>query len=124
MNYQEAVDFISSTYKFGVKLGLENISRLLERLGNPQEKFKIIHVAGTNGKGSTCSMLSSILVEEGYKTGYAHLKDEASFKIGDEVNQGDKIGTTGMTGRASGEHVHFFIMKDDSRLSNTMEFIQ
>lgn len=69
MNYQEAVDFISSTYKFGVKLGLENISRLLERLGNPQEKFKIIHVAGTNGKGSTCSMLSSILVEEGYKTG-------------------------------------------------------
>lgn len=62
--------------------------------------------------------------EEGYKTGYAHLKDETSFKIGDEVNQGDKIGTTGMTGRASGEHVHFFIMKDDSRLSNTMEFIQ
>ena len=62
--------------------------------------------------------------EDGYKTGYAHLKDEASFKIGDEVNQGDKIGVTGMTGRASGEHVHFFIMKDDSRLSNTMEFIQ
>ncbi len=62
--------------------------------------------------------------EDGYKTFYAHLKDEVSFKIGDEVNQGDKIGTTGMTGQSSGEHVHFFIMKDDSRLSNTMELIQ
>lgn len=69
MNYQEAVDFISSTYKFGIKLGLENISRLLDRLGNPQDKMKIVHIAGTNGKGSTSAILSSIFVEAGYKTG-------------------------------------------------------
>lgn len=69
MNYQESLDYISSTYTMGIKLGLENITELLKRLGNPQEKMKIIHVAGTNGKGSTCSFLSSILAHEGYQVG-------------------------------------------------------
>ncbi|MBM7616322.1 bifunctional folylpolyglutamate synthase/dihydrofolate synthase [Alkaliphilus hydrothermalis] len=69
MNYQEALDFIHGTYKFGSKLGLENINYLLQLLGNPHEKVKVIHVAGTNGKGSTSSMIHSILKEEGYKVG-------------------------------------------------------
>ncbi len=69
MNIQEAMDFIHQTQYKGSKLGLSNIQTLMELLGNPQDKLKYIHVAGTNGKGSTSAMLSSILVEEGYNTG-------------------------------------------------------
>lgn len=69
MNYKEAIDFIHSTYKFGSKLGLNNITKLTELLGNPQNSYKIIHVAGTNGKGSTSNMLHDVLMEAGYKTG-------------------------------------------------------
>ncbi len=69
MNYAKALEFIHSTYKFGSKLGLDNIKTLLDALGNPQKELKFVHVAGTNGKGSTSSMISHILIEAGYKTG-------------------------------------------------------
>jgi dihydrofolate synthase/folylpolyglutamate synthase len=65
MNYP----YLESLEKFGINLGLDRIKVLLERLGNPHQKFKSIHVAGTNGKGSTCAMLASILKEAGYKVG-------------------------------------------------------
>ena len=55
--------------RFGVNLGLERINKLLKDLGNPQNKVPIIHVAGTNGKGSVCAYLSSILTESGYQVG-------------------------------------------------------
>jgi len=69
MTYKEALDYIHSTRKFGWKLGLENIRNLLCMLGNPHEKLKYVHVAGTNGKGSTVAFISSVLTESGYKTG-------------------------------------------------------
>lgn len=69
MNYEEALKYISDTYKFGSKLGLENIKKLTELLGNPQEKYKIIHIAGTNGKGSTSNMTHDVLMASGYKVG-------------------------------------------------------
>lgn len=69
MNYQEALQYITSTYKLGMKKGTENILYLLNKLGNPQNNIKVIHVAGTNGKGSTCSFLSTTLIEAGYKVG-------------------------------------------------------
>ena len=69
MNYEEAIEYIHSTYKFGSKLGLENIGRLTELLGNPQDSYIVIHVAGTNGKGSTCNLIKEVLVDAGYKTG-------------------------------------------------------
>lgn len=69
MNYKEALDFIHSTYKFGSKLGLQNIGKLLELLDNPQKRLKFVHVAGTNGKGSTTAYISSILMAAGYKVG-------------------------------------------------------
>lgn len=69
MNYNEALEYIHGTYRFGRKLGLDNITKLLELLGNPHEALNIIHVAGTNGKGSTASFINSILVNGGYKVG-------------------------------------------------------
>ena len=55
--------------KFGIKLGLENMKKLMVELGNPQEGYKKIHIAGTNGKGSTASMIESVLIEAGYSVG-------------------------------------------------------
>lgn len=69
MNYSEAIDFIHSVLKFGSKLGLTNITELMKRLGDPQDKIKTIHVAGTNGKGSTSAMIAKVLECQGYRTG-------------------------------------------------------
>lgn len=69
MNYTESVEYIHSLLQFGIKPGLERISRLLSSLGNPQDKIKAIHVAGTNGKGSTSTHLANILSAAGHKTG-------------------------------------------------------
>lgn len=69
MNINEAMDFIHQTQWKGSKLGLSNIEVLMNLLGNPQDELKYIHIAGTNGKGSTASMLASVLIEAGYKTG-------------------------------------------------------
>lgn len=69
MNYEQAIEFIHSTYKFGSKLGLQNITKLTELLGNPQNSYKIIHIAGTNGKGSTSNMIHDVLMASGYKAG-------------------------------------------------------
>lgn len=69
MEYAEAIKLLTSQGKFKIKLGLERIRAVLEQLGNPQEKLKCIHVAGTNGKGSVCAILAAILQEAGFKTG-------------------------------------------------------
>ena len=69
MDYQEAIDFLYNSRMMGTKLGLLNISYLLEKLGNPHRKFKSIHIAGTNGKGSTAAMIASALTAAGYRTG-------------------------------------------------------
>ncbi len=64
-----AESILQSYQHFGIHLGLERIKHLLEKLDNPQKKFPIIHVAGTNGKGSVCAYLSSILTAAGYRVG-------------------------------------------------------
>lgn len=69
MTYEQALSFIHSSSMFGAKPGLERTARLLHTLGDPQNKLRFVHVAGTNGKGSTCAMLESILRAAGYKTG-------------------------------------------------------
>ncbi len=69
MNCTEAIEYIHSLEKFGINPGLERIRALCNLLGNPQKKLKIIHVAGTNGKGSTSTMISNILRKSGYNTG-------------------------------------------------------
>jgi dihydrofolate synthase/folylpolyglutamate synthase len=69
MTYEEAMNKISSLLRFGMKPGLERIQKLLELLGNPQNQLKFVHVAGTNGKGSTCALISTVLKKSRYKTG-------------------------------------------------------
>ena len=69
MSYDEAINYIHSLSVFGIRPGLSRIRKLLEMAGNPQKGMKFVHIAGTNGKGSVCSMLSSILLSSGYKTG-------------------------------------------------------
>lgn len=69
LNYKDALEYIHNTNKFGMKLGLDNMKNLLNILGNPQNKLKFIHIAGTNGKGSISAFLNSILINEGYRVG-------------------------------------------------------
>lgn len=69
MNYSEAMQYIEETARFSIKLGLSRTEKILELLGNPHKKLKCVHIAGTNGKGSTTSMIASILKEAGYKVG-------------------------------------------------------
>ena len=69
MNYKEALDFIHSRQRFGTKLGLETTTELLRRVGDPHKELKFVHIAGTNGKGSTSAFISNILMANGYKTG-------------------------------------------------------
>lgn len=69
MTYEQALDYIHSVYWRGSKLGLERITQLLARMGEPQKRLRFVHVAGTNGKGSVCAMLASVLRAQGYCTG-------------------------------------------------------
>lgn len=69
MNYEEAIERIHSFQVFGSRLGLERMQRLLHLLGDPQDRLNVIHVAGTNGKGSVCRYVYSVLEENGYRTG-------------------------------------------------------
>ena len=67
MNYDEALSWIHGLYRFGSNLGLERINKLMAMLGNPQDKFRSVHIAGTNGKGSTAAFLAEILQAEGLR---------------------------------------------------------
>ena len=89
MNYHNIVNYIEEIPKFTVKNPPEHTKELLRRLGNPQDSIKVIHVAGTNGKGSTCAYLASMLSAGGHKTGLftsPHLvKINDRFRIDGEI---------------------------------------
>ena len=69
MTYEETLWWIHSTERFGSQLGLTRMQELLRRLGNPQDSLQYIHVAGTNGKGSTTTMIAGALQAAGFRTG-------------------------------------------------------
>lgn len=69
MNYNETLEFIHGIKWFGSRLGLERVEYILKALGNPEKKLKFVHIAGTNGKGSTAACMAAVLKEAGYKTG-------------------------------------------------------
>jgi len=95
MNYEETLAYLFDLERFGIKLDLSNITSLVNRLGNPHLKFRSIHIAGSNGKGSVAAMLQSILFASGYRTGLytsPHLVDfRERIRIGDELIDKDFI---------------------------------
>ncbi len=91
MIYQEALAWLFGTQRFGIKLGLENIQRLLAALHVPVCDQRIIHVAGTNGKGSVCAMIDSIARAQGYRTGLFTSPHLVTFRERIQVS-GEMIG--------------------------------
>ena len=94
MNYQEALEYIHGISWTFCKPGLERISALCKALGDPQKKLKFIHIAGTNGKGSTSAMVESVLRESGYKTGlftspYIRTFNERMRVDGENISDGE-----------------------------------
>lgn len=69
MNYIDAMDFLEETKKYGSQLGLTSIQNLMAELGNIQDEIPLVHIGGTNGKGSVGAMLSQVLTEAGYRVG-------------------------------------------------------
>src|SRR6266853_3986533 len=87
MTYTDAIQFLYDLRWFGLKLGLENTCRLAALAGNPQERLRFIHVAGTNGKGSTCAMLESIYRTAGLRVGLFISPHLVSFRERIQVNR-------------------------------------
>jgi dihydrofolate synthase/folylpolyglutamate synthase len=87
VNYSEAIQFLYGLRLFGAKFGLENTFKLTALVGNPQEKLRFIHVAGTNGKGSTCAMLESIYRAADLRTGLFTSPHLVSFRERIQVNR-------------------------------------
>lgn len=87
MTYAEAIQFLYGLRWFGAKFGLENTRKLAELAGNPQNQLRFIHVAGTNGKGSTCAMLESIYRAAGLRVGLFTSPHLVSFRERIQVNR-------------------------------------
>lgn len=96
-DYQEAKDYLVNLTKFGMNFGLGRIEELLKRVGNPEKNLKIIHVGGTNGKGSTTMLIAEVLEEAGFRVGVftsPHLHDyrERITINGEMIPKGDVVG--------------------------------
>src|SRR5688572_12105749 len=87
MTYADAIQFLYSLRWFGAQFGLENTFRLVELAGNPQSQLRFIHVAGTNGKGSTCALLESIYRAAGLRVGLFTSPHLVSFRERIQVNR-------------------------------------
>ena len=93
-SFEQAMEFIASAYKLGSKLGLTRVNTLLSYMGNPHKGLKYVHVAGTNGKGSTVTFIANILMNAGYKTGvyispYVHRFNERICVNDEEISDYD-----------------------------------
>ncbi len=114
MTYAEALDYLHGLAVFGARFGLETTQRMAAALGNPHEKLRFIHVAGTNGKGSTCAMLESIYRAAGYRVGLFTSPHLVSFRERIQVNRElvieadvvrlvEEVRSAGLEGGASSE---------------------
>ena len=88
MTYEESLKYIRDTAAFGSKLGLDNIRNLMSLLGDPQKDMRIIHIAGTNGKGSVAAYLLSILQTGGYRVGF--YTSPELFRFSERIRIGDE----------------------------------
>ena len=91
MTFEDSITFLESLAGFGIRPGLQRITRLLEILDNPQNKYKTIHVTGTNGKGSVCAMLSQILKTANIKVGLFTSPHLVSYRERIKINNEDII---------------------------------
>lgn len=87
IHYRATLDYLFGLQRVGIKLGLENIRALLAAIGNPEKKFPAIHIAGTNGKGSTAAMLAAILQHGGYRVGLYTSPHLSDFRERIRINQ-------------------------------------
>ena len=99
MNINEALEYIHSVYWKGSVYGLRRMYTLLEKMGNPQDALKYVHIAGTNGKGSTAAMTASILQKAGYRTGlytspYIYRFNERMQINGEQISDEDVVAIT------------------------------
>jgi len=99
MSYSETVNYLYNLQKYGIKFGLDNISRLMSALDNPHTLFLSVHVAGTNGKGSTSAIIASILKTAGFKVGLFTSPHIISFTErirvnGEEITENEVVSLT------------------------------
>ena len=99
MNVNEAIEYIHSVFWKGSIPGLERTITLLQKMGNPQDQLKYVHIAGTNGKGSTAAMTASILRKAGYRTGlytspYIYRFNERMQVDGEQISDEDVVAVT------------------------------
>lgn len=105
MDYKEALEYINGASWRASRLGLERISELLERMGDPQKALRFVHVAGTNGKGSICALIASVLRRAGLKTGLYTSPYLRRFNERMQIN-GKQIGDDELAEIVSGIKVH------------------
>lgn len=95
MNSRETIEYLDEIKKYGSVLGLDSIKNLLKRIGDPQDQLKVIHIAGTNGKGSILAMVESVLLRSGYRTGRYHspvlFDRREAFQINEQWITMDKL---------------------------------
>jgi hypothetical protein len=121
MNVNEAIAYIHSVYWKGSVYGLSRIQTLLEKLGNPQNSMKYVHIAGTNGKGSTAAMTASILRKAGYRTGlytspYIYRFNERMQVDGEQISDEDVVAVTeSVVARAQGNYASIDAIAKDVR---------
>jgi dihydrofolate synthase/folylpolyglutamate synthase len=113
-SYQDTLDFLYSLQFFGIKLGLENTMELLDRVANPQHGLKVIHIAGTNGKGSTAAALASVFFHAGIKAGlytspHLHSFSERIRIDGEPISEAEIVSLTNeLRPHAEQLHATFF----------------
>ncbi len=127
MKYGDTIDYLYGLQKYGIKLGLENTLRLLSLLGNPQDAFKSVHIAGTNGKGSTSAMVASVLKAAGSKVGLFTSPHLVSFteriKVDDmEIGEKEVVELTKEIREIIESHQPS-AMSDDAFLPTFFEFV-
>jgi len=96
VDYRSSLEFLYGLQKFGIKFGLNSTENILKSLGNPHANRKYIHVGGTNGKGSVCAFINSILIEAGYKVGFYSSPHLVTFRErfqinGEYINESDVV---------------------------------
>lgn len=117
-NYQAAEKFLLSREFFGMKLGLENITLFLESIGHPQKQYSTIHLAGTNGKGSTAAMLDAVLRAQGYRVGLFTSPHLVDFRERIKIN-GEKISKKAIVSFV--DRYRKVLVKKNSRFSRSFQ---